>query len=317
MKTRTIVVAALAVALLAFPAGAQDSFKVSLLNGTQILSATAPVPSGTMLLVKNLSDGSLTAVPAELVSSVSKASGKTINNAAGSLASAKMSRTLARSGAAATLTGSKTVTLTGALATSKAQANLTQSLGAARAAAGIGNATTIFLGPTGGGAGTSVATGGTASTALAPLSASAAQSQIFVGDLPRLTPRDGLTAGMLTPTLDQVVIGPNGFPVPATATTLAVPIGPNGFPDFTAGTAAAPAATPVIGLNGFPVTAAGTPVIGLNGFPLTAAGTVPTTSLTPTTAANGTGTPVTLSRAATPGSGAINVHRERRPQDPG
>ncbi|MDQ5871951.1 MAG: hypothetical protein M3547_07045, partial [Acidobacteriota bacterium] len=61
MKNRTYFLAALTCAVLALPARAETVYKISLLDGMQILSATAPVPSGSMLLVKNLSDGSLRA----------------------------------------------------------------------------------------------------------------------------------------------------------------------------------------------------------------------------------------------------------------
>ncbi|HVE66384.1 MAG TPA: hypothetical protein VNC59_07370, partial [Thermoanaerobaculia bacterium] len=76
MKTRTLLIAALACAVLALPLSAQTVetvFKVKMLGGTEILSSTAPMQQGSMLLFKNLSDGSLTSVPAELVTSVSKA----------------------------------------------------------------------------------------------------------------------------------------------------------------------------------------------------------------------------------------------------
>lgn len=288
MNTRALFLALLLVSFAPTTAVRADEVVHSLLmsDGSIILSSTAPVPSGSMLLVKNLSDGSLMAVPAELVSNVSKAraggsalatttikvknvgsplptarlltntssdaSAKSVillpvgDKASRKLTAAKMAATLTGAGAPATLAGGKPVALAGGLGSSKAQAALTRSVTAARAV-GFKNATTIFLGPTGGtsadatGADTTIVSaraGATTAIARAPLAGSV-QSQIFVGDLQRLTPRSGLTAGMVTPTAGEVVIGPNGFPVPVTAATQAgaVAIGPNGFPDLTAATA--------------------------------------------------------------------------------
>lgn len=289
MNTKGLFLALLLVSFASTTAVRADEVVHSLLmlDGSIILSSTAPVPSGSMLLVKNLSDGSLMAVPSELVSNVSKAraagsafsttttikikkvgspvptsrlvtvtdsgaSAKSVivlpvaEKASRKLTAAKMAATLTGAGAPATLAGGKPVTLAGGLGSSKAQAALTRSVTAARAAA-FKNATTIFLGPTGGtsadatGVDTTIVSargGATTAIARAPLAASV-QSQIFVGDLQRLTPRSGLSAGMVTPTAGEVVIGPNGFPVPVTAAMPAgaVAIGPNGFPDLTAATA--------------------------------------------------------------------------------
>ncbi|MEO8350008.1 MAG: hypothetical protein ABI610_13960 [Acidobacteriota bacterium] len=300
MNTKTLFLAALIVGFSCASAGAQDVYKVSLLDGMEILSATAPVASGSMLLVKNVSDGTLTAVPSELVSSVSKARTtgsafatafatktakmKTVNTPlptsrlvtmtdAGSsaksvvvlpagqkvfrkLTTAKMADTLGGANLATTLaTGKQKLSRTVNIA--KTESGLTLSVDTAKGAQAdkastmklaspLGPGQQIFLGPTGG---TSTAAtrldtivvsprgGVSAASALSvdPLGASI-REQIFAGDLPRMTPRSGLTAGTVTPTTGDVVIGPNGFPVPVTATTAnAVPIGPNGFPDSTAG----------------------------------------------------------------------------------
>lgn len=291
MKTRTYFLAALTCAVLALPVGAQTAqtvFKVKLFDGMEILSASAPVASGSMLLVKNLSDGSLTAVPSELVANVSKArtSGAAFANAfaaktikmkavktplpslrlltvtasgtgaksvivlpdgqkVSGLSTAKMAETLTTAGVPATLAGGKSVTLTQSLGATKAQATLTRSITTARAASSstmklltaLQPGQKVFLGPTGATFASRAtadvsARGGAAVLASSPLAASI-QDQIFVGDLPRMTPRSGLTAGMVAPTTGEVVIGPNGFPVPVTATTGlngALSIGPNGFP---------------------------------------------------------------------------------------
>lgn len=307
MKTRTLLLAALVCAALALPAGAQNVetvFKVKLFDGTELLSLTAPMTKGSMLQLKNLSDGSLTAVPAELVSSVSKARASNTSIVGAGKNVVPASRLVTMAGSA---TGAKSLVIvpSRSLLSSKAQASLIPSLAASRAA--TGNATTIFLGPTGGTsaaaarAGTTLVGARDATTAgafaPAPLAASV-QDQIFVGDLPRLTPR-GLTAGMVTPTAGEVVVGPNGFPVPVTATTPApVPIGPNGFPDFSA----AAARTPPVGPNGFPATG-----ITLNGFPVTGTTTVPATGATPLNRSIATGIPLTVNPTTAVTTGSINV----------
>jgi hypothetical protein len=296
---------ALTLGFVALCASAQtvDTTKVKLTNGVELVSATAPKPSGSMLLVKNLSDGSLTAVPVELVANVTKTragaaitmkDGKTLVPASrlvtntntgaksdvvmptglkvsGALTAAKMGGTLAGAGVAATLAGGKDVILTGSVSAAKARGSLTGNLTAARAAAGfktdsvmmtsLSPGQTIFLGSTGGTTaaatqvGTTVVSATAATSGLSPNAISASslgrsiQDQIFVGDLPRLTPNAGLTVGMVTPTTGEVVIGPNGFPTPVTATSAAgsVSIGPNGFPDFAAARGASAGSTPAAG----------------------------------------------------------------------
>ena len=290
MKTRTFLIAALGCAALALPLKAQTTdtiFKVKFLNGMEILSATAPTPSGSMLLVKNLSDGSLTAVPAELVANVSKtragaspakmakslvpasklvtvadsATGsKTVvvmpsgQKISGALTTAKRNATLAGAGVPSTLAGDKGVTISRSVSAAKTLDSLT----AARPAQGLKTDSitmtslapgqTIVLGATGGTTALAPRIGTTAVSAAAgtsPLAASgfarAIENQIFVGDLQRLTPTAGLAVGMVAPTTGEVVIGPNGFPVPVTSTTSAsaTTIGPNGFPDISAARAAA------------------------------------------------------------------------------
>ncbi|MDQ5856835.1 MAG: hypothetical protein M3542_00965 [Acidobacteriota bacterium] len=353
MNTKTLFLAALIVGFSCASAGAQDVYKVSLLDGMEILSATAPVASGSMLLVKKMSDGTLTAVPSELVSNVSKARTtgsafatafatktvkmKTVNTplptsrlvtvtdtgtsaksvivlpagqkVSRKLTTAKMADTLGGANLATTLATDKQK-LSGTVNIAKTESGLTLSVDAAKGTAEVNKASTmklasplgpgqqIFLGPTGG---TSTAAtrldtivvapraGVSAASALSvdPLGASI-REQIFAGDLPRLTPRSGLTAGTVTPTAGEVVIGPNGFPVPVTATTAnAVPIGPNGFPDFTAArTGIQPVST-----NGFPATATAVSPTGL-----TRAGGSITTAL-----------PVTITPATAATAGAISV----------
>ena len=293
MKTRTLFLAALTVAFFSSfssSARADDTFHVSLSNGDVLLSAASPVPSGSMLLVKNLSDGSITAVPSELVSNVSKVSkprtagsefatktlkmknvtptsrivtmtnlgtgAKSIDvfpageKLAPKLTAAKMAGTLANARVPATLAAGKLPKLLDSVRISKTEGGLTPSLNNGKPTAPAKRATTIltsslepgqkvFLGPTGGTsaaasrADTSVVSPRAASFALSvdPLSATI-RDQVFAGDLPRLTPRAGLTAGTVTPITGEVVIGPNGFPVPVTATTASgvSSIGPNGFP---------------------------------------------------------------------------------------
>lgn len=318
MKTRTLLFAALACAVLALPAGAQtveSVFKVKLLGGMEILSSTAPMQRGSMLLFKNLSDGSLTSVPAELVTGVSKARASNVTLAARTGKAIVPASRLVTMADSATRSKSVVIVPTRSVSLSKTQASLVPSLTGSRPV--TGNATTIFLGPTGGAStaaaranGTLVTARGDATTttrafAAAPLAASI-QDQIFVGDLPRGTPRGlmaggGLEAGMVTPTAGEVTVGSNGFPVPVTATTPATaPIGPNGFPDF----GAAAARTPPVGPNGFPVTAPA----ALNGFPVTgiAPATVPATSrLTPVN--RSTGIPLTFSPVTALTTGSINV----------
>lgn len=344
MKTRNLLLAVLAGTLLAIPAAAQTvdtSFKVKLTNGVEIVSATAPKPSGSMLLVKNLSDGSLVAIPVELVANVAKTkTGTSIeaktaksflpaarlvtvaDSATGaksvvvlpegqkaSLSTAKMARTLAGADAPATLAGGKGVILSGNVSAAKTPASLTGALAGARAFAGLAKTDsvmmtsispgqTIFLGPTGGTTTTAAATrigtaaaastlGLTPNTLSANSSASSIQDQIFVGDLPRLTPNAGLAAGMVTPTTGEVVIGPNGFPTPVTKTNPAgsVPIGPNGFPDV--------AAARGVGTNGFPTTGSAAATTGLT--PAARGITTVPATVSPATAA-------TAGALATPGT---------------
>lgn len=350
MKTRNLLLAVLAGTLLALPAAAQTVdtfFKVKLTNGVEIVSATAPKPSGSMLLVKNLSDGSLVAIPAEMVANVAKTktgtsitakTAKSFLPAARlvdvadsataaksvvvlpdgqkiSLSSAKMARTLAGAGAPATLAGGKGVILSGNVSAAKTTTSLAGALSTARGAAlsktdsvmmtSISPGQTIVLGPTGGvttaaaatrigttGIGTAAAAstlGLTPNTLSANSSASSIQDQIFVGDLPRLTPNAGLAAGMVAPTTGEVVIGPNGFPTPVTAAS-SVPIGPNGFPDV----AAARGTATTIGTNGFPTTGTAAPTTGVT----PAAGSI--TTAVPVTVSPATA--VTAGAPATPGT---------------
>jgi hypothetical protein len=274
MKTRVLFFAVLVLAFFSSSASAGDTvYKISLSDGGVILSSTAPVASGSMLLVKNLSDGSLTGVPAELVSNVSKArtadtalGTKPIKNlvpasrlvtltdfaagsksvivllagqeVSGTLATAKMAGTLTSANLPATLATGKSKQLSGSVSAAKTESGLALSVSTAKTASGSDKGLTmklmtpldpgqrVFLGPTGG---TSTAAtrmdtivvpapaGASAGFALSvdPLRASI-QDKVFAGDLPRLTPRSGLTAGTFAPTTGDTVIGPNGFP-PATS----------------------------------------------------------------------------------------------------
>lgn len=289
MKTRNLFLTALTIAFLALfssSAGADDTvYKISLLDGGVIFSASAPMPTGSMLLVKNLSSGSLTAIPAELVSNVTKARAadaalgpkpvKTLvpasrlvtrtaaetgvksvivlpggQKVSDGLTGAKRAETVTSANLRATLEGAKLSRPLESVSTSKTEGGLTLSLSDAKATAptklgtiilttSLSPGQKVFLGPTGG---TSVAANRADTTVVSPRAASLALSvdplaatirdQIFAGDLPRLTPRSGLTAGTVTPTTGELVIGPNGFPVPVTATTASgvSSIGPNGFP---------------------------------------------------------------------------------------
>lgn len=340
MKTRNLLLAVLAGTLLALPAAAQtvDTFvKVKLTNGVELVSATAPKPSGSMILIKNLSDGSLVAVPAEMVANVAKTKTGTSITAKRaksfvpavrlvtvadsataaksvvvlpdgqkiSLSSAKMARTLAGAGAPATLAGGKGVILSGNVSAAKTAVSLAGALSTARGVTlsktdsvmmtSISPGQTIVLGPTGGtttaAAATRLGTAAAASTlgftpnALsASSSASSIQDQIFVGDLPRLTPNAGLAAGMVTPTTGEVVIGPNGFPAPVTKTSpsASAPVGPNGFPNFAAARG-----------------------IGTNGFPTTGSAAAATTGLTPAAGSITTAVPATVSPATAATAGAL------------
>lgn len=311
------------------PAEADDAaYKISLINGVVLTSGSAPVPSGSMLLVKNLSNGSLTAVPAELVANVSKSrtadtalgprpvkmivpaarlvtqtdsgrgvkgvillpDGRKVSNA---LSGTKMAGTVTSANIRETLAAGKLKELSSSVSTARTEGALTPSLNgskptekaATRLTTSLDPGQKVFLGPTGGTPSaasrdtTVVSARGPAAMGLGPLAASV-QDQIFVGDLPRLTPRSGLTAGTFAPTTGEVVIGPNGFPIPVTAATAAssFAIGPNGFPDF-----AAAARGPV-------------PAVSPNGFPATAA-TVSPTGLTRSGGAIPTALPVTVSAA--------------------
>jgi hypothetical protein len=303
MKTRTLFLAALTVALLSSfssSARADDTvYKISLVNGDVILSAAAPVPNGSMLLVKNLSNGSLTGVPAELVSNISKArtadtalgprpvkttvpasrlvtltdaetGGKSVivlpdgQKVSDGLTGAKMAGTVTSADLPAALAARKRRSLSDSISIAKTEGGLTLSLNNAKPTApskGVTMKVTtaldpgqkVFLGPTGG---TSAAANRVDTLVVSPSAASFAASslsvdpfaasirdQIFAGDLPRLTPRSGLTAGTVTPIPGEVVIGPNGFPAPVTASG-AFPIGPNGF-GFTRAGGAIPTAVPV------------------------------------------------------------------------
>ena len=338
---------ALTLGFLALCASAQTidtTFKVKLTNGVELVSATAPKPSGSMILIKNLSDGSLVAIPAEMVANVGKTKTGTSLTAKEaksfvpaarlvdvadsataaksvvvlpdgqkiSLSSAKMARTLAGAGAPATLAGGKGVILSGNVSAAKTTTSLAGALSTARGAAlfktdsvmmtSISPGQTIVLGQTGGttttaatrigttGIGTAAAAstlGLTPNTLSANSSASSIQDQIFVGDLPRLTPSAGLAVGMVAPTTGEVVIGPNGFPTPVGAASAAssVPIGPNGFPDF----AAARGTATTIGTNGFPATGTSTA----------------TTGVTPAAGSITTAVPVTVSPATAATAGAL------------
>lgn len=280
MKIRNLFLTALTIAFLSLfssSAGADDTaYKISLLDGGVIFSASAPVPTGSMLLVKNLSSGSLMAIPAELVSNVSKtraadaalglkpvktlvpASRLVTRTAAetgvksvivlpggqkvSDLTGAKRAETVTSANLRATLEGAKVSRPLESVSTSKTEGGLALSVSDAKATiiltTSLSPGQKVFLGPTGGTfeanrVDTTAVSPRAASFALSvdPLAA-AVRDQIFAGDLPRLTPRSGLTAGTVTSTTGEVVIGPNGFPVPVTATTAsgALSIGPNGFP---------------------------------------------------------------------------------------
>jgi len=195
------------------------------------------------------------------------------------LTAAKMAGTLASARVPATLAAGKLPKLLDSVGTSKTEGGLTLSLNNGKPMTpakmetimmktSLSPGQKVFLGPTGG---TPAQANRVDTTTVSPRAASfalsvdplaaAVRDQIFAGDLPRLTPRAGLTAGTVTPTTGEVVIGPNGFPVPVTATTAsgALSIGPNGFPSTP--TAATPGGlTPAGGsiTAALPVTASAT-----------------------------------------------------------
>jgi hypothetical protein len=145
-----------------------------------------------------------------------------------------MAGTLTSANLPATLATGKSKQLSGSVSTAKTESGLALSVSTAKTASGSDKGLTmklmtpldpgqrVFLGPTGG---TSTAAtrmdtivvpapaGASAGFALSvdPLRASI-QDKVFAGDLPRLTPRSGLTAGTFAPTTGDTVIGPNGFP---------------------------------------------------------------------------------------------------------
>jgi hypothetical protein len=138
-------------------------------------------------------------------------------------------------------------------------------------------ATTVFLGPTGGRAATTLGgvsgdtlvvsaarqAGMTTATANSP--GTSVEAQVFRSDLPRITPRAndltvgnslslGTNAASSGAAPAPVSIGPNGFPVFADVTIPALAtIGPNGFITTAPANPVTTTASPIpIGSNGFP-----------------------------------------------------------------
>jgi hypothetical protein len=263
MKAKTLGLVLAALVCVGVSSSAATVFKISVEGQTDVLSATPPVERGSVILVRRLSDGQLTAIPAELVRSVSSVPKTSIVKMT-NLTSAASGSTLVVGKAATTLATAKAATRLNptTLATSKSP---TLSSGA----------TTVFLGPTGGRAATTqggvsvdtlvvsaAARAGTTTTSANSLGTSI-EAQVFRGDLPRITPRatdltvknslslgnDAASSSGAAP----VSIGPNGFPVFADVTVppLAT-IGPNGFITTVPATAVTTTSPIPIGSNGFP-----------------------------------------------------------------
>lgn len=253
MKAKTLALVVVALACIGVSTSAATVFKISVEGQADVLTATPPVERGSVILVRRLSDGQLTAIPAELVRSVSTVP-KTPTLKMTNLTTAATGSTL--------VLGRATTTT---LATSKSSPTLAN------------GATTVFLGPTGGRAATTlggvsgdtlvVSAARQAGTTTTPANSlgTSIEAQVFRSDLPRITPRataltveNGLSLGTNAASSGaaaaSVSIGPNGFAVfsDVTVPPLAT-IGPNGFITTAPATAVTTTASPIpIGSNGFP-----------------------------------------------------------------
>ena len=265
MKAKTLVLVLAALVCVGVSASAATVFKISVEGQTDVLSATPPVERGSVILVRRLSDGQLTAIPAELVRSVSSVPKTSI---------LKMTN-LTTAGSGSMLVVGKAATK---LATAKATTRLNPTtLATSKSSPTLASgATTVFLGPTGGRLTTTqsgisgdtlvvsaAGRAGTTTTSANSLGTSI-EAQVFRSDLPRITPRatdlmvqSSLSLGnnaASSSAAAPVSIGPNGFPVFADVTIppLAT-IGPNGFITTVPATAVTATGSPIpIGSNGFP-----------------------------------------------------------------
>jgi hypothetical protein len=289
MKAKTLALGLAALVCIGVSTSAATVFKISVEGQADVLTATPPVERGSVILVRRLSDGQLTAIPAELVRSMSSVPKTPI---------VKMTN-LTTAASRSTLVLSRATTT---LATSKSTPTLAN------------GATTVFLGPTGGREATAL--GGVSGdtlivsaarqagmTATANSPGTSVEAQVFRSDLPRITPRAndltvgnslslGTNAASSGAAPAPISIGPNGFPVFADVTIPALAtIGPNGFITTAPATAVTTTASPIpIGSNGFPdPNAAPTTQTGLT---VGGAATVPVTQ------------PSTASRAA---AGALST----------
>jgi hypothetical protein len=309
MKAKALLLSGLCFALLVGSMSGATIFRISIAGQADIFTTTRPVESGSVVLVRRLSDGQMTAVPSELVRAVSTVP---------SSAAVKLTNLG---------TGGITTTLAAKPATTLASGRAAGLLPGSLASGTIAGGTLVVLGPTGGSARTSLSTdtlaisAARAGAATVSTPATSLEAQVFRGDLPRLTPRGAaLTLGTnaaATPASALPEIGPNGFPVfanvpvPALAT-----VGPNGF--LTTTTTGPPLAT--VGPNGFLTTATTGPQSGFqpiapNGFPDTSAAPVAQTGLTiggasaatvPQTTAPASSS-VTTGAPATAGAGAASA----------
>src|SRR5678815_2743325 len=85
MKAKTLVLVLAAFACIGVSTSAATVFKISVQGHAEVLTATTPVERGSVILVRRLSDGRLTSIPAELarsVSSVPKAPSPTLADGA-------------------------------------------------------------------------------------------------------------------------------------------------------------------------------------------------------------------------------------------
>jgi hypothetical protein len=221
MKAKTSALVLAAFACIGVSTSAATVFKISVQGHAEVLTATPPVERGSVILVRRLSDGRLTSIPAELVRSVSsvpKAPSPTLANGATTVF---LGPTGGR--AATTPGGVFGDTLVVSAAGRAATSTSTNSLGTSIEAQ-------VFRGDL---------------PRITPRGAN-----LTVGNSLSLGPNAASSSAAAAP----VSIGPNGFPVFADVTVPALAtIGPNGFITSVPATAGSTTASPVpIGSNGFP-----------------------------------------------------------------
>jgi len=221
MKAKTSALVLAAFACIGVSTSAATVFKISVQGHAEVLTATPPVERGSVILVRRLSDGRLTSIPAELVRSVSsvrKAPSPTLANGATTVF---LGPTGGR--AATTPGGVSGDTLVVSAAGRAETSTSTNSLGTSIEAQ-------VFRGD------------------LPRITPRAAN--LTVGNSLSLGPNAASSSAAAAP----VSIGPNGFPVFADVTVPALAtIGPNGFITSVPATAGSTTASPIpIGSNGFP-----------------------------------------------------------------